>query len=91
MRQLRNFKNTAAKTGIDKDDPKLKEAMDKYGGMGEDELIDQLMKSVKTSRANGTYNPQQMSTYVQMLRPHISDVQYEKLKNIINIINSENV
>ncbi len=91
MKELRNFKNTGKKAGLDVNDPKFNEAMSKYGGMGEDQLIDQLLASVRTSRANGTYNPEQMKSYVAMLRPHISDKQYEKLSNIINIINSENV
>ena len=88
MKQLRNFQSGGNDSqGGDA----LSEAMRKYGNMGEDELINQLLTSVRSARANGTYNPSQMTAYVEMLKPHITDGQYEKLKNIVNIINSENV
>ena len=94
MKQLRNF--NCAGSGDNKNfdpttDEGFREAMNKYGGMGENELINQLLQSVRTSRANGTYNPSQMEAYAEILRPHITAEQYEKLKNVINLINSENV
>ena len=88
MKSLRNFKNEDFNSS---DNPALSEALKKYGNMGEDELINQLLVSVRSSRANGTYNPSQMDAYVEMLKPHITAQQYEKLKNIVHIINSENV
>ncbi len=89
MKQLRNFK--CGENFDPSSDPVFSEAMRKYGGMGEDELINQLLISVRNSRANGTYDPMQMQSYVEILKPHITAEQYEKLKNIVNIINSENV
>ena len=88
MKQLRNFSAGGSNSS---DGDALSEAMKKYGNMGEDELINQLLVSVRSSRANGTYNPSQMASYVEMLKPHITSQQYEKLKNIVHIINSENV
>ncbi len=90
MKQLRNFKCGDGEFDPNQD-PDFSAAMKKYGGMGEDELINQLLISVRNSRANGTYDPSQMQGYVEMLKPHITEAQYEKLKNIVNIINGENV
>ena len=90
MKQLKNFRCADGDFNPEQD-PDFNAAMQKYGGMGEDELINQLLVSVRNSRANGTYDPSQMTGYVEMLKPHITDKQYEKLKNIVEIINSENV
>ena len=93
MKQLRNFNCSGGENNnFDlSSDEGFRDAMNKYGGMGEDELINQLLVSVRNSRANGTYNPAQMEGYAEMLKPHITSAQYEKLKNIIKLINSENV
>ncbi|MDR2201957.1 MAG: hypothetical protein LBP26_04255 [Clostridiales bacterium] len=90
MKQLRNFNKGADAQGL-KDNPAVADALKKYDGMGEDELISRLLESVRTARADGTYNPSQMSAYVDMLRPHLSAVQYEKLRNVITLINGEDV
>jgi len=92
MKQLRNYK-------LDKKDipdevmanPAFGEAMAKYGGMGEDALIEQLLSQIRASKKAGTYNPAQTEGYVNMLSPHLSAAQREKLANIVRIINAEGV
>lgn len=92
-KQLRNFKNETAENAkkILQEDPSFQEAIDKYGSMDEDALVQQLIQSVRISRQNGTYNAQQMQSYVDMISPHISEEQSEKIKNILDILNNENV
>jgi surfactin synthase thioesterase subunit len=77
VKQLRNFKNENNNpNGFDpKSNPAVADALKKYDGMSEDELINQLLVSVRAQRANGTYNA----------------AQYEKLQNVITLINSEDV
>ena len=90
MKQLRNFKLDTK--NIPKEvlqNPAFGEAMQKYGGMNEDALIEQLLTQIRTARKNGTYNPAQTESYVSMLSPHLSSAQREKLQNVLRIINSE--
>lgn len=95
MKQLRNFRQDTQKkienVVSSEVDPLLNEAIEKYSGLDEDGLVEQLILSVKKSKEDGTYDPKQMENYVSVLRPHLSSVQLEKLTNIITIINDENV
>ncbi len=87
MRQLKNFcsKNEKGKT----DNETLNTVMGKYGGMKEDQLIDELMKRVREQKANGTYDPEQMESFVRTISPRLSKEQRQKLNNIIGVINRE--
>jgi len=90
LKELRNFKkksdeNTKAETH----NVTVEEAIKKYGGMGEDALIDQLIKQVSKAKTEGRYDPNQMQLYMQMLSPHLKPEQKEKLENILNFLNTQ--
>jgi len=89
MKQLRNFNGGDSVPKEVKDNPKLLEAMQKYGGMGEDALIEQLVSQIRTQKQNGTYNPAQMNSYMQMLSMYLSDAQKEKLQMVLKILEME--
>lgn len=91
MRQLKFFNGQKQEKPQAAAGQNVDEMLKQYSGMDEDALISQLVESVRRSRANGTYNPGQLENFAQMLSPHISADQREKLENIIRIINQENV
>lgn len=91
MKQLRNFKKQNSIPKGLSDNPQMQDALNKYGNLDEDALINQLVMQVRESRENGTYDENQMRGYIEMLSPHISQSQKEKLTNIISIISSEDV
>lgn len=91
MKQLRNFNLNKSVPKQFADSDALKETMDRFSGMDENALIEQLLVQVHNSRANGSYDAKQMEQYVAMLSPHLSETQREKMSNIVKIINSENV
>ena len=90
MKQLRNFKQ---QKGVCPEavaaNPAFNEAMEKYGGMSEDALIEQLVSQVASAKQNGTYNAGQMQAYIQMLSPHLSEQQRNKLDNVLRVIEAE--
>ena len=94
--QLRGFRGKGggnSNRGDDNNDPTnnpiVKEALSRYGGMDEDALVEQLAVQVASAKANGTYNSAQMSAYIQMLAPHISQKQRDKLANVLKVIEAE--
>ena len=90
MKELKNFKagnKTAQPNQIDE----LKEQMGKFDGYSEDQLIDQLIKSVKKSKKEGTYSSAQMKSFLQIIAPQITDQQKTKLSNLINLIEEDEI
>ena len=85
--QLKNFSSKSDKGRHDKEE--IDDVLGKYSGMNEDELIEELMKSVARSKADGTYNADQMKNFVNLVAPHIGDEQRQKLNNIIQILNNQ--
>ncbi|MCL2061749.1 MAG: hypothetical protein FWH03_03895 [Firmicutes bacterium] len=88
MKQLRNFNKRDIPDAV-KESQGFSDAMQKYGHMSEDALIESLLSQIRGSKKNGTYNPAQMEGYINMLKPHLGEAQREKLQNIIKVINSE--
>ena len=93
MRNLRNFNKNARRDGKTAEQT-LKEFglsgdYEKYAGMDEDGLIAELMKSVREAKANGTYDPAQMQTFIALASPSLSPEQREKLENVVRLINAD--
>lgn len=87
MRQLKNFCNKKSKTVDDKEI--AEQYIGKYKGFTEDQLIEELLKAIKNSKENGTYNEQQMQMFVEMVSPQLNETQKAKLDNMIKMINEE--
>lgn len=84
MRRLKNFSSSkSSASGVPND------IMKKYGGMGEDQLVDELMKKVREQKENGSYDEAQMQNFVKIISPHLSDAQRKKLMSLISAINKE--
>ena len=89
MKNLRNFSASGGKKpeellkscGIEED------TLSMYSGMDEDALISELLKNVRASKENGSYNPQQMTAFINAMAPSLSPQQLEKLNNIVRLIN----
>ena len=85
MRRLKNFSSTnnSSASGVPNDIVK------KYGGMCEDQLVEELMKKVREQKQNGSYDEAQMQNFVKIISPHLSDEQRKKLMSLIGAINKE--
>ena len=88
MRNLRGYKGKIngeqAKTL--KDMGVSEEKVEHYTSMSEDELISELLSSVKKQKANGTFNPQQLETLVTMVSPRLSVEQQRKLNDLVLLL-----
>ena len=84
MRRLKNF--SAPKSN---DSTIPNDVMKKYGGMREEQLVDELMKKVREQKQNGSYDEAQMQNFVKLISPHLSDEQRKKLMSLISAMNKE--
>lgn len=92
MRNLRGFnsggkKNEELKEEMLKNYGVVKDAFEKYSSMDEDALISELIKNVAASKADGSYDPQKMTAFINAVSPSLTPEQREKLNNVIRIIN----
>ena len=86
MKELKNFK----KSDVNKN--KTDEAgsiMGKYEGFSEDQLIEELLKSIKKSKEGGTYSFEQMKSFAQLMSPQLTEEQRIKLTNLISLIEED--
>lgn len=92
MRNLRGF-NSGGKKNEELKEEMLKnygvgnDAFEKYSSMDEDALISELIKNVSASKADGSYDPQKMTAFINAVSPSLTPEQREKLNNVIRIIN----
>lgn len=63
------------------------DALKKYSSMDEDGLIAELIKNVAAQKKNGTYNPEQMAAFINIMSPSLTPEQREKLTNLVRVIN----
>lgn len=61
----------------------------KYAGLSEDELADELIRSVKEAKRNGTFDASRMQAFVQMVSPRLTPEKREKLQSIIKVISAD--
>ena len=66
-----------------------REALDKYKNMSEDALVDALMSQVCKSKSDGSFNPNELKSFAEMMSPHLTPAKRERLDNIIRLINSD--
>lgn len=93
---MRNLRGYNGKSNANKTEEILKnfgiknESAQKYAGLNEDELVEELIKSVRESKRNGTFNEAGMQAFVSAVSPRLSPEKREKLQNIIRVISAEN-
>jgi len=88
MKQLKNFRANQVPQEVS-NNPSFNAALDKYGNMGEDALIEQLIMQVANAKKSGTYNATQMQAYISMISPHLNQAQKTKLENVLKVIEAE--
>lgn len=99
MRQLKNYsakddkeKKEAKAKKINQTPPNESDVRDyisKYDGFSEDQLIEELVKSVKKAKDSGTYSDEQMKTFINLVSPQMSKEQSAKLDNLVKLLDEE--
>ena len=95
-KQLRNFKsentgnnNNNSSSAENLNAATITQAMQKYSGLSEETLLEQLVLHISAAKKNGTYNKQQMDTYLNIFSANLPKDAKEKLNNIIKIIDAQ--
>lgn len=87
MRTLRGYKgNETDKRQALKNLGVSEEKVERYGSMSEDELIGELMNSVREQKANNTFDPKQLETLMTMVSPRLNDEQRAKLNDLVRLL-----
>lgn len=47
------------------------------------------MKNVRAAKANGTYDPEQMRTFIALASPSLTPEQREKMENVVRLMNAD--
>lgn len=75
--------------GFDPNDERFIKAeamMREYGGLGENELMAELMRQIAAEKANGSFDPEGLKAAANMLLPMLDAEQAQKLIAIVNAI-----
>jgi len=86
MRQLRNFKQDSITSNQNE---LLNQAYQKYGGLSQDALIEQLVAQVQKAKQDGTYDKEQMQNYINLMSPMLNGAQRQKLDNVLKVLDAE--
>lgn len=86
MRSLRGYngkkpENERLKNmGFDED------TLKKYAGKSEDELIGELLSSVREQKNNGTFEPERLKTLIAAVSPSLTGEQRKRLNDLMQLI-----
>ncbi len=85
MKQLKNF--SAKDCNNDFTDNELLEGVvGKYKDKSEDELMAELSKAVENAKKDGSFDEESLENFAELVSPHLSEEQREKLCNLIAVI-----
>ncbi len=85
MRQLRNFKSNGGSGSESVQKPEIPE---KYAGMDENELRSELIRQVASAKSDGTFSPEQIDEFVEIVSPNLDDEARAKLMELVSMIKS---
>lgn len=85
MKELKNFSAKECNNDFT-DDELLEGVVGKYKNKSEEELINELNKAVKNAKDDGSFDEESLENFAQLVSPHLSDAQREKLCNLIAVI-----
>ena len=91
MKELRNFKKSKEPQIDESDKNIVKDYIGKYDGFNEDQLIEELIRSVKKSKDEGNYSAEQMKGFIELVSPQLSDEQKKKMSNLIMLIDEDEI
>ncbi len=60
----------------------IKRQLKKYEGKSQDELMDELLKSVEEGKANGTFSKEALSQFKSKVAPMLDEAQRKRLDEI---------
>ncbi|MCL2540573.1 MAG: hypothetical protein FWE53_04075 [Firmicutes bacterium] len=97
---LRDYANTEIKQESKPQDiteEKLKQAendygglvnnfLDKYGNMNENELMGEMLKTIKQKKADGTYDPEQIRRAAMQIAPVLTPEQRSKMEKYLKFL-----
>ena len=87
MRSLRGYKgNENDKASALKHLGVSEEKVERYGAMSEDELINELISSVRAQKANNTFDPNQLEMLVSTVSPRLNAEQQAKLRDLVRLL-----
>ncbi len=85
MKQLKNFSANDCNNDFT-DNELLEGVVGKYKDKSEDELMAELDKAVKSAKKDGSFNEESLENFAELVAPPLSEVQREKLCNLIAVI-----
>ena len=85
MRSLRNFNTNDQKEKL-KSMGIESEKAEKYASMSEDELVSELLRSVRKQKADGSFDSKQLQTLASLLSPQLDDKQKSKLNDLVRLL-----
>lgn len=85
MKELKNFSAKECNNDFN-DNEFLEGIVGKYKDKSEDELMTELGKAVKNAKEDGSFNEESLENFAELVSPHLSDEQREKLCNLIAVI-----
>lgn len=91
MRELRNFKKDKEPKASEDDKNIVRDYIGKYDNFNEDQLIAELIRSVKKSKDEGIYSKEQMKNFIELMSPQLSDEQRKKLSNLVMLIDEDEI
>lgn len=86
MRNLRGYKPSKSdgeslkRLGLDE------QTVEKYSGKSEDELISELVRSVRMQKANGTFDGARLKSLIAAVSPSLTSEQRKRLSDLSRLI-----
>ena len=63
---------------------KVKQTYEKYKNYSQDELLQELMRSVNAQKQNGTFDKQRLISTLSLVLPSLNDEQRSKLEELLS-------
>jgi hypothetical protein len=61
----------------------VRQTFDKYKDFSKDQLMQELLSTVKTQKQNGTFNKEQLLSTLALITPSLSEEQKQRLYSIV--------
>lgn len=79
MRQLKNYKSSDAQKSEVPD-------FSKYEGLTHDELMNELLRAVASSKSDGSFSGEQIDDFVSFVSPELDEALRARLNELVGLI-----
>ena len=62
----------------------VKQTYDKYKNFSQDQLMQELLKTVSIQKQNGTFDKQQLTSTLSLIMPSLTKEQQERIQALLN-------